>query len=376
MSAKSKEKRPLLTLSMILKDEAATIEKTLVSVKPHIDRWVIADTGSTDDTKAVVTRALEGVPGKVVDIPFVDFATTRNAALDACGEETPFVIWLDADDTLEQGAALTKFLEQHATSGGPEHEAYYVRVQAGIHFDSARVLRTRAGWRFVGAVHEVLTCPGKPPPTHRVPSTLIRHDGGDVGFERSRKRWERDIGLLSGALEANPTDARSAFYLALTYRWLGRHEEAIQALERRVALGGWQEEVFQSKLEMAHSARDLGRPWASVMELYLDAHTTSPHRAEPLHAIALHYDRERNYALSLLFARRGFELPFPAQDRLFVDEDAYTWKLADLVGTAAYWVGEYELGEQAVRRALRHRPNDPRLQKNLSFYLERRKKKR
>jgi len=102
----------LLTLSMIVKDEARTLERTLASIKPHIDRWVILDTGSTDGTQDVIRKAMEGVPGELHEEPFVDFATTRNRALDLAGSETEFVMWLDADDELVGGRALRQFLER------------------------------------------------------------------------------------------------------------------------------------------------------------------------------------------------------------------------------------------------------------------------
>ena len=43
---------PLLGLVMIIKNENATIETTLESVKHDIDYWTIVDTGSTDGTQA------------------------------------------------------------------------------------------------------------------------------------------------------------------------------------------------------------------------------------------------------------------------------------------------------------------------------------
>ena len=36
---------------MIVKDEAATIQTTLASMRDHIDEWTIVDTGSTDGTQ-------------------------------------------------------------------------------------------------------------------------------------------------------------------------------------------------------------------------------------------------------------------------------------------------------------------------------------
>src|SRR3954465_9964047 len=108
----SSKRSDLLTLTMIVKDEERTLARTLASAKPFIDRWCILDTGSTDGTIALIRSTMEGVPGEVHEAPFVDFATTRNHGLELAGQSTEFVMWLDADDELVNGAALRAFLER------------------------------------------------------------------------------------------------------------------------------------------------------------------------------------------------------------------------------------------------------------------------
>ncbi len=363
----------LLTLSMIVKDEARTIARTLASVKPFLDRWVILDTGSTDDTRDVVRRELAGVPGKLQECLFVDFETTRNLGLARCGSETEYILWLDADDELRGGAELRAFLESERARKDPDREAYLVRVDTVVSFNSVRVVRSRAGWRFKGAVHEILERPDRAPPLHRVPGASILHHPDRGSIERSHARRERDIGLLGEALRKNPKDTRAAFYLASTYLWAGRYDEAVSAFRRRVAMGGWHEEVYQAKFSLAEAAQKRGDPWPDVMLLYLDAHAFAPHRAEPLHRVALHYNALAEHALCLVFARRGADLPYPAQDVHFVDADVYTWGLSDLIGTSAFFVGEFALGEEHARRALAHRPDDPRLKQNLAYYTDRKR---
>ncbi len=365
--------RGLLTLSMIVKDEEATLARTLASAKPFIDRWVILDTGSTDGTRDVIRSALDGVPGELHEEPFVDFSTSRNRALDLAGKTTEFVMWLDADDEVVNGAALRTFLEGERGRSEPDREAYYLRVEMGIFFDSPRVVRASAGWRFRGAVHEILVHPERPPPPHRVPDARILHQPGADGLERSRRRWVRDAALLEASVARDASDARSAFYLAMTYLWLDRLDDAEAAFQRRVALGGWAEEVYESKVALARVAAARGAPWPEVAARWLDAHAFAPHRAEPLHAVALHHNALGQHALTFLFARRGYELPLPVRDSLFVDEEVYTWKLADLVGSSAYWLGEFAVGEAAARKAAEHRPADTRLAANLGFYLARKR---
>lgn len=369
------EARDLLTLSMIVKDEEATIARTLRSVKPFIDRWVIVDTGSTDATREIIRSEMDGVPGELHEKPFMDFSTTRNEALDLAGTSTEFILWLDADDELENGKALRAFLTRERSAQGPDREAYYLRVRIGISFDSARLVRARSGWRFRGVVHEVLVRADRPAPVHRIPDVVIQHHPAADAVERSRKRWARDVGLLEKAIAEDPNDSRAAFYLANTLFWLHRYDEAEKAFIRRIALGGWREELYESRWSIAKIAAAQNRPWLEVQSKYLDAFLFAPHRAEPLHAIAAHHDVLQQHALTFLFARRGYELPFPKQDTLFVDEDVYTWKIADLVASSAFWIGEFVIGEEAAHKAARAQPKDPRLQTNLDFYLKRTTKK-
>ncbi|WP_437314973.1 glycosyl transferase [Sorangium sp. So ce385] len=361
--------RPLLALVMIVKDEAPSIRETLASVRPHIDRFTLLDTGSTDGTQALAAAALEGVPGDLVEEPFVDFGATRNRALDLAGDAAVFTLMLSGDERLVGGGALRRFCEERRDASGPGHGAYYVRVRYGeAVYDSARLARASAGWRYVGATHEVLTREGEPPPSIRVPDAHIVHDLSRRDAAAQTRRWERDLELLSAALARAPRDGRTVFYLAQTLECLGRHAEAFETYERRAALGGWREEVYESLFRMARTAAALGRPWAEVQQRYLDAHAHSPHRAEPLFAVAWHWYEQQCWPLAYLFASRGAALPFPAQATLFVDAEVYEHRLLDLVATSAFYLGELAAGEAALRTALARRPGDPRLLRNLAFY--------
>lgn len=50
--------RPLLSLTMIVKNEASSIERVLRNALPFMDQWMILDTGSTDGTQ--VSLAMQG----------------------------------------------------------------------------------------------------------------------------------------------------------------------------------------------------------------------------------------------------------------------------------------------------------------------------
>ena len=64
--------RNLVQLVMIIKNGSDTIEQTLRSCLPFMDRWTILDTGSTDKTIEIintVTAEFDNVPGQLPKEP-------------------------------------------------------------------------------------------------------------------------------------------------------------------------------------------------------------------------------------------------------------------------------------------------------------------
>ena len=77
--------QPRLCLNMIVRNEAAIIERCLASVVPYIDSWVIVDTGSATSQHHSSSRSCaRPAPGELHHEPFSDFSTSRNHALDLC----------------------------------------------------------------------------------------------------------------------------------------------------------------------------------------------------------------------------------------------------------------------------------------------------
>jgi tetratricopeptide (TPR) repeat protein len=89
----------MLSLSMIVRNEAARIEACLRSVQGFVDEMVVLDTGSTDATIAIA----EALGARVLRIPWPgDFAPARNQALEAARGD--WVLVLDADEQLRPEA--------------------------------------------------------------------------------------------------------------------------------------------------------------------------------------------------------------------------------------------------------------------------------
>lgn len=354
----------LLGLAMIVKDEARSIAKTLESVKPFVDHIEIVDTGSTDGTQKLINRVTGKWPHKA---PFVDFSTTRNLALSRCEHHTDFVLMLSGDETLQGGAELREHCQRLLTDGAG---AYHLNVQFGhVRYGSPRLSRAERQWRYKGVAHEVLVGPNdEVAPLRALDGVTVLHDVSHKTPEAQKKRWETDLVLLGKETATNPHHARTAFYYAQTLHNLGHHDAAIQAYKRRVGLGGWREEVYESKFRIAQIFHKSGKTLSEVQAAYLDAYSFAPHRAEPLVEVAQLWFAIENHQMCFLFAQRACQLAYPTGDVLFVNERDYLFRRHDLLAISAFYVGAKEAGRTAAEIAHKFDPNDSRLLRNLEFY--------
>lgn len=89
----------MLSLSMIVRDGGAQLERALTSVQGFVDEMVVVDTGSGDDSAAIAQRC----GATVHHIPWPgDFAPARNRALEWVRGD--WVLVLDADEWLRPEA--------------------------------------------------------------------------------------------------------------------------------------------------------------------------------------------------------------------------------------------------------------------------------
>ena len=370
-AAVDESQQPLLALVMIVKDEAHTLPSTLISLKGYLDYYFILDTGSTDGTQQVIKQLL-GPRGEVWEEPFIDYGRSRNRVLDIAQQSSKrpvFVLMLSADETVYNAFSLRKFCEEHRDASGDAHEAYPVVMDVGWKFDSLRLSRTDRGWRYVGRVHEYLAAPdGKWHPSLRVPDAYIKFRVTDP-VRRSNREYTI-LKILLQEKEEKPTDTRTSFYLARTYNVIGNHTAALEEFRRRVELGGWQEEVYESLYAIAWQLEAMGRSWPEQQEAFLAAYEHSPERAEPLYSIASHYYQQKQYALAYLYSAHAASLPYPHHAVLWVQAAVYDWQCLFLVGMTAHRLGpsRHEEGYRALKKALERKGADVMMQKQLDRY--------
>ena len=154
----------MLCLNMIVRNEMANLERCLSAVAPHIDCWVIGDTGSSDGTQDYIRSffARRSIPGELHSFPFENFEQARNAALNHARDTTlPYAYLLLADADMEF------VVDDPAFAGTLTAPGYRLiqKADSGLTYWNTRLLRRGAGARYVGVTHEYVDVPGGVEPT-------------------------------------------------------------------------------------------------------------------------------------------------------------------------------------------------------------------
>jgi tetratricopeptide (TPR) repeat protein len=379
---KELKKDPLLVVALMIKNEAPVIVDTLMPmVNAGIDSFLIFDTGSTDDTVAKVRQFFSDTNidnYAIIQESFIDFAASRNRALDLVDEYFPqaiFVLMPDAEWLLCNGKQLVDFCATHKDD---VYASYLVRMvrNGNLEYYVDRLMHRASHCRFRSPVHEYLVSPS----VNTIPSNIhFEWNSTQYGDDKSRNRWKRDVGYLLKAYAQDPTDARTAFYLGQTYACLGDKDNAFRFYQLRSQLPSWAEEDYETLYRLGETVEDLSSKdtnrttiydWPLALWYYLQAYSMRPCRIEPLIRIAQHYMRQEDYATALLFAWRAYETPYPSREILFVSKDMYNYTRYDIVAQCAFMVGEYTKGLQAINKALEYCPDDQHFKELLKIYQE------
>ena len=347
--------RPAICLNMIVRNEAHIIQEALDAVAPYISSWVIVDTGSNDGTQDLIRNHMArlGIPGELYERPWRNFGHNRTEALTLAQGHGDYIWVMDADDTVVGTPDFTRLsadiyflrLREVVEPGAPH--TYYWR---------AHLFRDGVRARWVGVTHEYATWDDSCVEVRL--EGEYRIEARCLGARKvSGQKFAQDRDLLLAEVERNPEDARSVFYLALTYRSLGDFVNARKWFARRAEMGGWDEELYYAMYEVAVLMSLLGAPWPDVQDAYLRAWEFRPTRAEALFEIAYRHRQDQRYRLGYLFAKRAAEIPFPEQDVIFVS-DVHAWRAIDEQAVCASWIDKPAEAFTLYRRLLA-RPDLP-----------------
>ena len=237
-------------LSMIVKNGGSVLPRCLRSASPFVDRIVIGDTGSSDDS----IRFARDFGAEVFSISWEqDFARARNQVLQQC--KCDWVLVLDADEMLDPSSARIEEL-----IAAPAIDAYHnprwnyfrdtsarLGFQTGkpnpvlleesrpypayVPLPTTRLFRSDPGIYYEGCVHE--TIPRRLAALHRVTARaefIVHHFGHAEDPETERRKKDALYQALGEKkLGTNPDDPQALIEMGLAELEHARRPEAALA---------------------------------------------------------------------------------------------------------------------------------------------------
>jgi tetratricopeptide (TPR) repeat protein len=333
---------PKICLNMIVKNESKIITRLLNSVLPIIDYYCICDTGSTDDTVTTITDFFKqhSIEGKITYETFKDFAYNRTYSLQQCSTiDADYLLLLDADMLLD--TSNIQNIDEFKNS--LIADAYHIfQGSDDFFYKNIRIVKNNASMSYWGVTHEYMNLPDDSIIDSIEKSVLFIHDIGDGGSKKDK--FERDIRLLKNGLEECPNNARYTFYLANSYRDIGEYENAIETYKKRIEIGGWIEEIWQSYFSIGKCYRDMNNMQNAIF-YWMEAYDKFPERVENLYEIIKYYREKGNNKLANIF----YELADHQikkktnYDHLFLQKDVYDYKIDYEYTIFGYYENKYNI---------------------------------
>jgi glycosyltransferase involved in cell wall biosynthesis len=332
--------------TLIVRNERHVVDRTLRSVLPYITHWAVVDTGSDDGTQDLIASVMNGIPGKLLNLPWKGFAASRNDALALARSISDYALFIDADDVIDSysdGPPLLKLTE-------PLY--YWWAYDGSIRHRRVALVRHDVICEWRGKIHEQLHLPRDVSDTADTLSAPFLRYTRQGARGTSDSSYDGDVEILLSLVKRNPSDVNSRFYLARTLHWRGDLRDATQHYQLVAdSESATAEERWLSGYEIAKINETLGLPLADLAIMFSKNIVERPGRAEPYVSLACALREMGKYQDALSVAEHCATLPL-SSDSLFVDVAAYGWRAWDEICINAIYCGDTTKALSAAETAL------------------------
>lgn len=379
-----------ICVSIIVKNDEATIWSCLSSIKDIASCISICDMGSTDRTKELINEffKVSGIPGKIHQRDTensVYFQTIGSSAaqktLKSYGFSlsTSYLLFLEPDQILTVESDLNEQLTDDLylvleKSWALSCHNYHPRLfRASLPPEGFR----NDTWRQAIKKARTLILEEMIPVTYEEDSTLTEEEKRDLiknqHDQHIKNKRFRNIEFYTQALKNDPENSYYLLNLAHSHKSLKQYDEAIRFYKNRIEKGGDPEAEWFSKYMIGECNEEMGL-WVDALYWYLEAYQSDPSRAESLRKIATHYRLHGESDLAYLFARHGLRIPKTGNENSFPLAPLHDYQFDEEISISAFYTRYKEEGYAASSDLLLRKDTPYHIReqgyKNILFYVQ------
>lgn len=321
------EKRCLLSVAMIVKNEAHNLDRALGSIRPYVDEIIVVDTGSTDETVEIAKKYTD----KVYFHQWKnDFSEARNYSL-----QFPSCEWIliyDADEEVKEDfSGIREFLKKAPNNVN----TIYLPTISYLDWDLkgtevasiARIFRNGTV-KYENIVHNQPKYKGK---VVEAPFPIY-HYGYIWTRKLKEKKYNRTKNLLLKILEDDLKPAERIYYLCQLYKTetiYGNKEELFKLFDEIYKLI-IKERVFTNiafEVFFLHSMELLKKSFLDDAEKLLKLVLNfEEHNPDPYYGLVAVYESRKDYETALEYGKKFLE----ELKRAMENPEKYSWTVISI----------------------------------------------
>lgn len=339
-----------LALNFICKNESHIITTMLNSVKPFTDLIVAADTGSDDDTIAIIQNfgEINNIPTYVYERSFDNFCNSRNFALEKLLEvvdsltwarEETWGFWIDCDEIAVVSEEFSK--------DGVQRDIYFITsIAEGTRYFKQFFFSLDKSFNWVGPIHEYM----------KYDENLLTADivkGITITYGLEGASWKGDLEkkfinyakLLKDYIDEGHYSFRWLSYLAKSYGEAATScgDEIRKKDYLLLALKYYNEtaqldknamnknERYDTLINMSRTKKELKLSTIEIKSDLLKAHFYDDRFADPIQMITDIYISKSRYNTAKIYSYysvSNYHQQEPKDDDVIeVNTSLYTWQL-------------------------------------------------
>ena len=342
-------KLPTICLNMIVKNESHIIEESLNKLcdKIKFDYWVIADTGSTDNTPDIIINFFKkrNIPGELKYDEWKNFGYNRTSALNHAYNKTDLLLIFDADDELVGELPFPSKIN---------YDKYLIKFGLHNKYNRCCLINNRKQFKYVGVLHEYIECITPNSTTFLIEGNYHFISGRTSSRNFDPKKYLNDALILEkGYLEAKESNDsifnRYSFYCANSYNDYNDVDNSIKWYKNTLTLDGWNQEKYISCLRL-FNLFNKKQMIESAVYYALKSYAYDKERVECIFELIKHYTIENiplvanNYYLLIKDYYENKYLNDNFSDKLFVDISIYEFYLPYYMIIVAERIKDYNTG--------------------------------
>jgi len=356
-------KRATVSVALIVKDEAATLNPCLKSVRDVVDEIVVlVDDRTTDRTFEIAKKYADIVEY----FKWSDFSTARNASIKKCGSE--WILIMDGHEVLHPKSKpiLTNLLERVlpqkdlSDTGmfsafvymNPKGKGNIEEMIPDTFFLQPRLFINNGDYAYTGRVHNWLNTKAKSKLQKRPVNELVFIHKRTEKNSKLRKEERRNVNIpaLKLDIKDNPKSPRPYFYLGNAYNELEEWEEALSWYKKYLKLSTWGAERAHAMLMMG-TIYAQKKEYKEATQILKEAIKEDWERAEIYLVLGdIAFDQKDLYQAEHWW-KSAIEMK-PPMNNLFLHGPAYTYmphqSLAKLYSTVGEWMKALQHAEKAI----------------------------